>query len=164
MKKFMKKSGNKGFSLVELIIVIAIMAILMGVVGTQVLPYLEKSREATDNQVLNTVATAAVSSFATQAGKLTTNTDYTLELVTGNDNNWKAGGNGKDEVLKDMKEFIGVATGSSIVATIEKKMVSKEADGLDKIVVKYLGATSGGAVTVEAFKSSEPILEKIISK
>ncbi|MBQ6094530.1 MAG: prepilin-type N-terminal cleavage/methylation domain-containing protein, partial [Lachnospiraceae bacterium] len=37
----MKKLNNKGFSLVELIIVIAIMAILVGVVGTQVIPYLE---------------------------------------------------------------------------------------------------------------------------
>ena len=40
----MKKLNNKGFSLVELIIVIAIMAILVGVVGTQVIPYLERSR------------------------------------------------------------------------------------------------------------------------
>ena len=39
-----KKKDNKGFSLVELIIVIAIMAILVGVVGTQVVPYLNKSK------------------------------------------------------------------------------------------------------------------------
>ena len=38
-----KKKDNKGFSLVELIIVIAIMAILVGVVGTQVVPYLHNS-------------------------------------------------------------------------------------------------------------------------
>ena len=52
MNKFQKKlanrkKDNKGFSLVELIIVIAIMAILVGVVGTQVIPYIEKSRNKT---------------------------------------------------------------------------------------------------------------------
>ena len=46
-----RKADNKGFSLVELIIVIAIMAILVGVVGTQVIPYIEKSRKAKDTQI-----------------------------------------------------------------------------------------------------------------
>lgn len=42
-------SGEReGFSLIELIIVIAIMAILIGVVALVVLPYLESSRESTD--------------------------------------------------------------------------------------------------------------------
>ena len=56
-----KKKDNKGFSLVELIIVIAIMAILVGVVGTQVVPYLNKSKVAKDQQLLSAYATAAVS-------------------------------------------------------------------------------------------------------
>lgn len=34
---------NKGFSLVELIIVIAIMGILLGIIGLAVVPYVEKS-------------------------------------------------------------------------------------------------------------------------
>lgn len=47
MMKEIKKS-NEGFSLVELIIVIAIMAILVGIIALQVVPYMEKSREGKD--------------------------------------------------------------------------------------------------------------------
>ena len=46
----MKKMNNKGFSLVELIIVIAIMAILVVVLAPQYLKYVEKSRNSTDLQ------------------------------------------------------------------------------------------------------------------
>ena len=43
-----KKLNNKGFSLVELIIVIAIMAVLIGVLAPQYLKYVERSRNSTD--------------------------------------------------------------------------------------------------------------------
>ena len=43
-----KEMNNKGFSLVELIIVIAIMAILVVVLAPQYLKYVEKSRESAD--------------------------------------------------------------------------------------------------------------------
>ena len=39
-----KKLNNKGFSLIELIIVVAIMAVLIGVLAPQYLKYVEKSR------------------------------------------------------------------------------------------------------------------------
>ena len=43
-----KEMNNKGFSLVELIIVIAIMAILIVVLAPQYLKYVERSRNSTD--------------------------------------------------------------------------------------------------------------------
>ena len=51
----MKKMNNKGFSLVELIIVIAIMAILAAALAPQLIKYLEESRVSTDNQVCATI-------------------------------------------------------------------------------------------------------------
>ena len=48
MKKSKGKKGNGGFSLVELIIVIAIMAVLVGVLAPQYLSYIHKAKVAAD--------------------------------------------------------------------------------------------------------------------
>lgn len=50
--------NNKGFSLVELIIVIAIMAILVGVMAPQLIKYIEKTNVSSDTQLADSVKTA----------------------------------------------------------------------------------------------------------
>lgn len=56
MKK--EKMNDKGFSLVELIIVIAIMAVLVVVLAPQYLKYVERSRNSTDLQNATAIVTA----------------------------------------------------------------------------------------------------------
>lgn len=50
--------NNKGFSLVELIIVIAIMAILVGVMAPQLIKYIEKTNVSSDAQVCDSIRSA----------------------------------------------------------------------------------------------------------
>lgn len=59
-----KKLNNKGFSLVEIIIVIAIMAVLAGALAPQLIKYIDKSRKSADIQTAQTIATAVSTALA----------------------------------------------------------------------------------------------------
>lgn len=67
MKKM--KKNNTGFSLVELIIVIAIMAVLVGVLAPQFIKYVEQARRGTDIQNAEQIKIAILADIAD--GKIT---------------------------------------------------------------------------------------------
>ena len=52
----MKKTNNKGFSLIELIIVIAIMAVLVAIIAPNLTKYLGKSKTNTDSKNIDEIA------------------------------------------------------------------------------------------------------------
>ncbi|MBQ9277762.1 MAG: type II secretion system protein [Lachnospiraceae bacterium] len=62
----MKKMNNKGFSLVELIIVIAIMAILAGAIAPALIRYIDKSRKSNDVSSGKTIKTAVETAMGTE--------------------------------------------------------------------------------------------------
>ncbi|MDF2636892.1 MAG: prepilin-type N-terminal cleavage/methylation domain [Pelosinus sp.] len=52
------KKKNKGFSLVELIVVMAIMAILAVTLAPKLMQYVDKARQAQDRETVNSIYTA----------------------------------------------------------------------------------------------------------
>lgn len=79
MKK--RLSNNKGFSLVELIIVIAIMAVLIGVLAPQYLKYVEKSRVSADLDTIDNLVKAAETCASDPDTKIAD--DFTITIVGG---------------------------------------------------------------------------------
>ena len=78
MKKNEVKMNNKGFSLVELIVVIAIMAVLVGVLAPLFIRYVEKSRQSTDLQNLDSIVTVVEAYYADKENTGSTSVTFTL--------------------------------------------------------------------------------------
>ena len=78
----MKKMNNKGFSLVELIVVIAIMAVLVGVLAPQFIKYVESSRRSTDISNAQNIQSAILADIAeaTMSGTVATATNLSSHM------------------------------------------------------------------------------------
>ena len=148
---------KKGFSLVELIIVMAIMAILVGVVASQVIPYMEKSRQSKDQQQLSSICTDMVSSIAQTSadssevksfsGKQLSDTDFTTgDLKTLGQNFAETRG----------ETAIGTAY-SKVQAKLKSKAATKE--GKSAIFVNYDSST--GVVIVYMTKNGDAAGAKV---
>ena len=115
--------NNKGFSLVELIIVIAIMAILVGVMAPQLIRYIEKTKESSDVQLLDTVR-SAITTAVLDPDVVTSGCDIpesgSLSAFTGSDELGASVtatlGGGSDYVIGQLKS---AKAGSDITVTIE---------------------------------------------
>lgn len=76
-KENRRKENNKGFSLVELIVVIAIMAVLVAVLAPQFTKYIDQSRKSNDAATVSGIVTAAqvgiadTTNYTIDAGKYT---------------------------------------------------------------------------------------------
>lgn len=101
MEKKQKTLGNKGFSLVELIIVIAIMAVLVVVLAPQFIKFVEKGRESTDLQNVTEMKTA-VETYAADH-MLAGATPITITITGGAGGKAALGGTGFTS--GDLKEY-----------------------------------------------------------
>lgn len=136
MKK-QKSIGNKGFSLVELIIVIAIMAILIGVMAPQLMKYVERSRESADKQVADTVRTAIVTALldpAVEDGPTSVSSQSLANVL---------GLSASPKFVAAVSETLNKETADQINARLKSKAY-KPASGADAFVIDI----SGTQVTV----------------
>jgi prepilin-type N-terminal cleavage/methylation domain-containing protein len=130
----LQENDKKGFSLVELIIVMAIMAILVGIVASQVIPYMEKSRQSKDQQQLSSIATNLVSAIAQDAS-------------------WDQSVSGSDDAfeLKDLSTKTKPTGFTGTQTTIEKTFLElsgwTDTDGSLKSIDSYAKQFYGSSAT-----------------
>ena len=121
MKK--EKMNDKGFSLVELIIVIAIMAVLVVVLAPQYLKYVERSRNSTDLQN----ATAIVTACQVWAADPTVAADKTFQTGTFKITVGSTGASVTDPTTGQNKDAAVAAMGNAAIVLSNVKCKSKTA-------------------------------------
>lgn len=132
MKKRIQKylsGSNEGFSLVELIIVIAIMAILVGVIALAVIPNLEKSRESKDLATLDSLVSGVSTAIANDpsiSGSGTLDVASVTSAATG-------------KLEKAVYQQLGDISGTTMVSSVGKA---------GSLVIEYnIGGTTASNVT-----------------
>lgn len=144
--------NNKGFSLVELIIVIAIMAILVGVMAPQLIKYIEKTNVSADTQLADTCKTALTTAMMDPA--IVTISGY-AQPTSGTIQNFSAGGAASAQMKAAIEESLGVSC-----ADITGKLKSKGASGIsyevvnsNQVIITVTGShadgKSGSAIVVQ---------------
>ena len=127
--------NNKGFSLVELIIVIAIMAILAGALAPALIKYINKSRQSTDIQNADTLRTSVQTALS--------NPDA-VDAISGSSTTFTSANitSGGDSFLDEVKSVVG-----------SSKLTTKYKDkGCDFSITVDLGSNT---VTVKSASGSE---------
>lgn len=127
----MKGNGNKGFSLIELIIVVAIMAVLIGVLAPQYIKYVEKSRASVDEDTADTLLSAGY--------LIASDEDYFPDISTGSKIIFTRGGISLDPagdvtLSNAMDEFAD---------NWKNAKVKSKTYAAQKYVVEFQGGSSG---------------------
>ena len=118
-----RKLNNKGFSLVELIIVIAIMAVLIGLLAPQFIKYVQRSKYSTDVKNGQEIATVIQTLIADNKLPAPSSTSSAIEI------------NDDSDVMKKAKE-----------SNLLKELPVSKVDSANKFWATY--DIKSGAVTV----------------
>ncbi len=147
MNKKQKSLTNKGFSLVELIIVIAIMAVLVGVLAPQYIKYLDKSKISADKQLADNLRQAITTTML--------DPEITTPTLSSTDANIpNTGEPAMDAFWTEVYSIVGTADGDALEDALkyEKGAAIQYKVGTDKdvtVTVTYTGTGVSNSFKVD---------------
>lgn len=138
----MNKS-NQGFSLIEMIIVIVIMAVLIALITPNLVKYLYSSKEQTDKKNLDEVRAEITAAIADAMAK-------NITIISGEDGNVKATYTVAEDISTGDVKASPTLNGTDEFATLITQVLkdgtsrSKKNSKLDKIEIVISGCASQG--------------------
>lgn len=138
------KKNNKGFSLIELIIAVAILVVLSGLLAPQLIKYVERSREAKDVQMLDSIYVAVNTALTNEAAY----EDFVEESAAGKAYAGVESGLAIGDIMKE---------GNKDKAFVKelKSILGKEASALELISKRAKGTSSAKNSIFVIVKSQE---------
>ncbi len=140
--------NSKGFSLVELIIVIAIMAIMVGLMAPQLIKYIEKTNVSSDIQLCDTIH-SAITVAMTDPDVFMSGDQYAMNQINSIQNPDEAirlGGGFADSALTEaVNEAVGFDVFSSGDAELQQHLKSTPANTDGAL---YVQGTGGGGFVI----------------
>ena len=145
------KKNNKGFSLIELIIVIAIMAILVAIIAPNLTKYLGKSKKSTDKKNADEIASqlqTSISDYESQddAGEIISTINKTLKIK------WTAATTASIDPSGDVTtDPVAPAAGDSFLTIVNSNITSstKSKEKSNQATTATITKVSGGKYKIE---------------
>lgn len=146
----MKKRNNKGFSLVELIVVVLIMAVIAVVLAPQIMKWVENSRLSTDNQNLNQMVSNTQLALAKEKAlkEVIGKGDTTITIAAGAAT-YSPSYDATGDFVKELTEITGTFPSTSSSSAAKFVITIDVEDGKIKNVTGVCQDSSGAAVDLD---------------
>ena len=144
------KTTKKGFTLIELIVVIAIIGVLAAILVPSMLGYVKKSKVSSANSAASSIQKAINTALIEMDEEDETGADVTTITRERSADAIACDGADEEKLWKKIKHYMDKAKNCAFAASCDGGAVRAVAVALD---LKYTGTYPSGVVTVDNYKT-----------
>ena len=144
------KTTKKGFTLIELIVVIAIIGVLAAILVPSMLGYVKKSKVSSANSAASSIQKAINTALIEMDEEDETGADVTTITRERSADEVQCDGADAEKLWKKIKHYMDKAKSCAFAASCDGGAVRAVAVALD---AKYTGTYPSGVVTVDNYKT-----------